>query len=120
MTKSEDKEAESMGRKVGAFLSGLFASKERLLIAVLVAGFGIDKGRAYFEPKETYWDEKDIAQIIQKSIQEEFNKPGGKLDRMSVLMDALVKTQSKEARLAIYEELARYDRRATNPRRETP
>lgn len=119
MTSKDEKEAEHWGKRVGAFVSGLFASKERLLIAVLVAGFGIDKGRAYFEPKETYWDEKDIAGIIQRSIQDELNKPGGKLDRLAVTMDALVKTQGKEARLAIYEELARYDRRATT-RREIP
>lgn len=120
MTRLEERQAEGWGRKVGAFLSGLFADKKNWLIAFMLLGFGADKASGFIEPKETYWNEKDIAEIIQRSIQDELNRPGGKMDRVAFLLDALVKTQDKEARLAIYEDLARYDRRASNPNRREP
>jgi hypothetical protein len=120
MTSKDEKQAESWGRKVGAFLSGLFADKKSLLIGAMLLGFGADKGMAYFEPKETYWDEKEITQVIAKAIQEELSRPGSKMDRLAASMDALIKAQSPAVRLAIFEELARYDRRAANPRRENP
>ena len=116
MTKQDEKQAESWGRKVGAFLSGLFADKKNWLIAFMLLGFGADKANGFMQPKEEYWDEKSISQVIAKAIQDELSRPGSKMDRLAASMDALIKAQNPAIRLAILEELARFDRRASNRR----
>lgn len=114
MTKAEEKEAESLGRKVGAFLAGLFSDKRNLLIAVLALGMGADKLNSFISPKETYWDEKDIQNIISQSIEREFAKKGGKIDRLAASIDALIKAQDPRVRLRILDDLQAYDRRTSN------
>jgi hypothetical protein len=117
MPTSEETEGEKIGGFLRGFFLGLFRGPHGIMLLCVLVGNAVYFGPRWADKQSAvYWEDKDIQQMMRETIRQELAPNTRKLDRVAVMVDAMVRAQTASTRLRVLEEMAQYDsRQKVNP-----